>query len=84
VSMRGDRRKRREQHAELEGRMAEALADVTCDSCGGVYEGSAYQVHREDLGRGRVECLPGDARGQLVKLGGGRWGQRWRHPEISS
>ena len=79
----GLRRKRREAVTAESAAIAAVLADVTCSQCSAVFEGqSAYTVHREDLGRGRVECLSGDARGQLVRLKDGRWGQRWRHPEI--
>jgi len=79
MTMRGERQKRRKTAADQSADIAAALADVTC-SCGNVYEGqSAYQVHRDD----RIGCLSGDARGQLVRLKDGRWGQRGRHPELS-
>lgn len=77
MSMRGDRRKRREQLAELEAAAAEALADVACSRCGRTFEGrAAYTIH-DDHGR----CLPGEAYGQLVELEDGRWAERWRYPD---
>jgi hypothetical protein len=79
MSMRGARRQRREQDAELEGRMAAALADVPCSRCGRVFEGQAAHTIGHEHGR----CLPDGAYGQLVKLRDGRWGQRWKHPEIT-
>jgi len=78
--MRGARRKRREREAELDAQGAAAMADVTCPRCGNTYDGqAALQIHREG---GR--CLPGDVYGQLVRLPDGRYGRRWRHPEIRS
>jgi hypothetical protein len=75
--MEGARRKRREQAAELDTAAAEAMADVAC-RCG-TYEGRAAHTIAHDNGR----CAPPGAYGQLVQLKDGRWGQRWRHPEIA-
>ena len=75
--MRGERRKRREQLAELQSQMAQALADVTCPRCGRVLEGrSAYTIHADS------GCEHPEGFGQLVQLKDGRWGQRWKHPEL--
>jgi len=77
--MRGARARRREEQAGLRSEIARVLADVTCGSCGRTFEGqAAYTVHDE-----HGQCLAGDAHGQLVQLEDGRWGTRWRHPEIT-
>lgn len=74
MSMRGDRRRRREMAEEA----AKALRSVECSSCGRVHEGeAAHAIHSE-----HGVCLPAGAHGQLVQLRDGRWGLRWRHPEI--
>lgn len=76
MSMRGDRRKRREQAEAQAGAVALALADVTC-RCGRVLEGqAAYAIHADS------GCEHPEAFGQLVRLPDGRFGQRWKHPEI--
>jgi hypothetical protein len=74
MSMKGDRRRRR----ELAGQAAHALRDIECTSRGRVHEGEAAHAIHSDRGA----CLPPGAYGQLVRLRDGRWGERWRHPEI--
>jgi len=74
VSKRGWLRRK----AEMAEAVAESLRDVACTACGREFEGvAAFTVHA-DAGR----CLPDGAHGQLVQLPGGRWAERWRHPEI--
>ena len=45
--------------------VAEAQRARGCLSCGGTYVGSAFEVHFQDGPGSR--CLPGDARGQIVR-----------------
>jgi hypothetical protein len=70
VSMKGWRRRRREQ-------LHEALADHQCGRCLAVLEGSAALTIHTDAG-----CDHLGAFGQLVQLRDGRWSEWWRHPEI--
>lgn len=74
MSMKGARRQRREMAEQA----AQALRSIECSSCGRVHEGeAAHAIHSE-----HGVCLSAGAHGQLVQLRDGRWGLRWRHPEI--
>lgn len=74
--MKGSRRQRREEDDRRAAEAAAVAADVTCPDCGRVFAGAAALAIGHDQGR----CLPDEAYGQLVRLPGGRWAERWRHP----
>jgi len=74
----GERRKRRAADEAAARAIAETLRNVECSSCGRIFEGEAAHVIGHEDGR----CLPDGAYGQLVRLKDGRWGQRYRHPEV--
>jgi hypothetical protein len=77
MSMRGDRRKRREAITAGSAAIAAVLADVACPRCPAVLQGrAAYTIHAD------AGCEHPEAFGQLVRLPDGRYGQRYRHPEL--
>jgi len=73
----GDRRKRREAADAAARAIAEAVRNIEC-RCGRILEGeAAYAIHTD------AGCDHPEAFGQLVRLPDGRFGQRYRHPEIT-
>jgi len=45
-----------------------------CAECGALFIGSAFGVHREDLGGGRARCMPATRlEGSLLTLVDGAW-----------